>query len=229
MNQFTEIYKLKSNSDLIRIIKNPTEYQELALEAAKEELFERGVTEKDINEAEIVDIKKEEVDYIITPIFKRINLYFGSNTTEDNIILSLSVLLGLWSIIGLLQSWGLFKYALSDISNIDFSIFIFLLIMIIPPMATVLFWKRKKIGWILLAILLTYSMLESIIKFLNAYLYDKPDIIINFGIAIVFGLLLYLVCKPKIREIYRVNNKIMIHAIGWTFCYILVLYIYMIR
>jgi hypothetical protein len=97
--------------------------------------------------------------------------------------------------------------------------------MIAPMISAILFWKRNKLGWILLSVLLTYSIVESIIKFLNAYLYDKPGMVINFCVGIFLTLLIYLICKPKVREIYTVSNTVMYSAIGWTVGLILITYL----
>jgi hypothetical protein len=48
MNQYTELYKPLSNSDLLKIINNPNDYQLSAIEAAKSELADRQLTEVEL-------------------------------------------------------------------------------------------------------------------------------------------------------------------------------------
>lgn len=223
MNPFRERYKSKSNSELIRIIKNPIEYQELALEAAKEELIVRGVSENEIVESEITAIPEVKDNFILSPILNKVKSYFKGNSTEDNIILIISILLGIGSAAGLLMSWTFIR------RGIDLESSIFLLINLVQPIIAFLFWERKKIGWIIITITLTYLLVLSIYNFYNPYyLHSDEEVLVYFRNSIFYGVLLYLICKSKVREIYKINAKVMTHVIGWTIGVEIILYIYLV-
>ena len=60
MNQFAERYKTFTNAQLIRIIDNQIEYQELAIEAAENELAKRQLTD---DERESLRIGNEIIEH----------------------------------------------------------------------------------------------------------------------------------------------------------------------
>jgi len=215
MNEFSERFKLKTNSELIRIVKNPLDYYEQVVQAAKEELVSRGLSEYNINEFKIREDTKLENDFILTPTVERINRYFQKNTKEDRIISGLIILLSLYAMFGLYAGFELLIFALS---KQKISTLIFATILFIPAIAVFLFWKRNKYGWILVCFILSYAVIESIVKYLTAYLYDKDGMAISFVFTLIFGFLLYLISSRKIRSIYGINEKFMGIAIGTALC-----------
>lgn len=61
MNPFSERFKSNKNSELLNIIENPTNYQILAVEAAKDEIAMRQLSLKEITEAKVeIDHKVQQ-------------------------------------------------------------------------------------------------------------------------------------------------------------------------
>jgi len=94
------------------------------------------------------------------------------------------------------------------------------------PFGTILFWKRKKTGWSLLTIYLTYVAIGAIISFaleLNTQptgisamdnLFSKTSPLIFVWSLIFNGGILLLICKHNIRNVYGIDKSKMFTSIG---------------
>jgi len=104
----------------------------------------------------------------------------------------------------------------------------FLLPLVILPIATYLFWKRKKIGWILLAIFLTYSAIIALIIFFMSLkretsgfgnfeaLFPTVSPISHFLTFVFFSGSLWAISKKEIRAYYNIKNTTLYKVIGTT-------------
>lgn len=215
MNQFTERYKQKSNSELVKIINNSYDYQELAINTAKEELRNRGIIDYNNIEQEINNNTIEKNDYNSNPIQDSLKLYFLDKSNEDKILIGICIVIIPWSLFMLYAAFSLLKFTFA---NGRYGGLIFIAFLILPTISTILFTRKIKFGWILISFLFTYSVVESITKYLNAYLYNTEGMLNSFIFGVIFGTFQYLICQPKFREIYKVKDKLMWLTIGLSTC-----------
>jgi hypothetical protein len=178
MNQFTERYKSHSNAELLKIIENSSDYQPEAVETAKNEIEQRQLTDKELKEAETeLEIQRQEknkkterkqeienkVKEFGASIVDTVNPIQQSTPTTERLIRLITIVFGLISVYQFYKEFGMLKFMLGNNGGEwDFSMALYFVPFFLVPIATVLFWFRKKIGWILLGIYLTYSAVNSI-------------------------------------------------------------------
>lgn len=157
---------------------------------------------------------------------------FNMNTLNQNQIKSSKLINYISTIFGCLTIYFLYKVLKTFIltSTVITELGIFIALDIIPivvvPIATILFWSRKKSGWVLLTIFSSYSILSSILSLTMApnilYIANSGLEYKNFLISALVNLLLFLfflatviiLCKANIREIYQVNKKTIFITFG---------------
>jgi len=247
---FKEIFKNHTTIELLQIIENPNSYQPKAIEIAEIILSERRLSDgelqiaKDEIEAQKLENfakerkKKELKNKVVkigSSILDDVNPIQKETPTESKIIRLISVAFGLLFMFQFYKEFEMIGFLLTNnISSWDFSIISYLIPLIILPIAIVLFYMRKQIGWILFTIYLTFSIV-SIIRIFGLVLYfilendmefsDFPE---NHSIfpsislpAYLFGLLfftaiIWTICKENIRAVYLVNKKTMTLTIVLT-------------
>jgi hypothetical protein len=108
----------------------------------------------------------------------------------------------------------------------DFSMVLYFLPLLYVPIATIMFFKRRKIGWTLLAIFLSYSAVSSIGLFIMTLkreqsgfapldnIFHRSSPTTNIMTLLFFAGTLWTICKEEIREIYIVDKKFMFRTIG---------------
>jgi hypothetical protein len=241
MNPFSENYKSLKNSDLLNIIRNPQDYQPLAVEAANNELTNRQLSNEELAEAEfefeLVQKEREnkiekqrEIESKLmnvgTTLAETLNPVQKSELTSDNAIRLLTIVFGGMSIYRLYAAYRDIKN-ISDIAYFDWIGGLFSLVLLfLVPIATFQFWKRKKNGWILFSILFTFGCLSAIkiaIFAIHLQLSNIPGIERFIGpmnpvvYAMTFAFYaaaLWMICKPNIREIYNIERDEMFRRIG---------------
>jgi hypothetical protein len=241
MNQFTERYKRISNSDLLKVIATPEDYQPLAIVAAKIEIANRQLSDQEITNAkaelelqrqqkEEQNQKKKEIKNKVksfgSSFIDNINPIQTTTRTTNKTILIISIVLGGLSIINIYK-YGMLKYMFTNSdARWDFSVLIYFFPLIILPLGTFLFWRRKKLGWSLLSIYFTYIAIGVIISFILE-LNTKPTGIpafdsltpkdlplINIWSFIFNGGCLWVLCKENIRNVYSIGKRQMYNSIG---------------
>ena len=241
MNDFTEKFKTYSNTDLLKIIEIPDDYQPLAVETAKIIFSSRQLSEEDIENAkadlesqrqekEIQTQKKRnlenKVKNIADSFIETINPIQTGTPSVEKIILIISIVFGGLFLFQVYKEFGMLTFIFTDSgAKWDFSMVLYFFPLILVPTAAYLFYKRRKIGWILLAIFLTYSAVSAIFLFFLT-LNTKPSgipALDNFFpktspsthvlIFLFFGGTLWFICKNKIREVYHIDKKTMITTI----------------
>ena len=237
MNQFTERYKSISNSDLLKIIDKPEDYQILAVEAAKQELANRQLSDHEIANAKTelkskTRIEEDEIEK--KKIFETQVKEFGIDVSEAVMgismqtkkpgspkivrLLSLSLLIYLGFV--LYDNFEKIIFLFQEIEKAN--IFSFVIVFRLSLIATtiILFWKHKRTGWILLATYLIFNIFgDIIISFMMVYpqysilperIY-KPITHFNpfslIGRNIFYVVSLWLICKSNLRQIYLINKK----------------------
>ncbi len=242
--EFTDRYKNYSNSELLKIIDNPNNFQPLAVETAKAIFESRQLSDEDIEiakatiaiqrqEKEAHDEKKKVLGIKVKNIgASLVDTFYPIQTntpTTDKIIKIVSIVFGGIFLYQLFKEIGMIKFMFTDSEDErDFSIILYFLPLLIVPIATVLFYTRKKIGWTLLAIFLTYSAVNAILLFfmeLNRMpsgipaldiLFPTTSPVTHLGTIIFFCGILWVICKDSIREIYTIEKKPMVRTIGVT-------------
>lgn len=244
MTEFTERYKNLSNYELLEILTNSQTFQSLAVETAKKEIESRNLSEAEINKAKLeieskqqekqktTEKRKQKEDKIketaftffdtITPIQNGIQ-------TPEKIIKLTTLIFGGISIYRIFKEFGMLRYLLTEsIGKWDLSMIEYFFPLIILPLATILFWKRKKIGWILLSIFLTYSAVNAIgLFFINLGRQPSEINVLNSIFSTVspiaylitllfFGGTLWLICKANIRDVFQITKKTMLQIIGFA-------------
>lgn len=122
----------------------------------------------------------------------------------------------------------MFRFMFNNINEWDYNIIVYIINVFILPFAVYLFWKNKKVGWLLMALFLTYSAVIAVNYFFEALLWVPSDIPLFdnffqfgspetyfFSIACYCGTL-FLICKNNIRDIYKIKESTMFTTIGIT-------------
>lgn len=234
---FAERYKTYTNTELLRIIDNPGDYQPEAVETAKDIFASRDLSDKEIEiagkeleaEKQQESDRKEKIDRIknkASSILDEANPIRSKIPPEDKIINIVSIILGILYMYQRYKEIGFISYLFSNIRDWDWDLLLYLLPLIVVPVSIILFYKRKKSGWILIAMYLTYSaisVLGTIIMTIGAEPTDTPlDILIPVSPSIyIFPFLFYAgmicgICKQNLREIYTVDKQTMILTITIT-------------
>ncbi len=122
----------------------------------------------------------------------------------------------------------LYYWILESRSALALVNFFYCLSVLFVPVVTYLFWKRKKIGWILLSVFLTKVLMTMFISsFLNtgtpifadpseADNYKFMRVLERFIEGGVFGGVLLLTCKRSVREVFKITSKTMVLTIFST-------------
>ncbi|WP_044400173.1 hypothetical protein [Lacinutrix sp. Hel_I_90] len=244
MTEFTELYQKLSNSELLKIISESEKYNPIAVETAKTEIASRQLTEQELNQAkakitEKENAKKREIEKRkefekkigknASTLFDTINPIQNGIQTPEKIIRLTILIFGGLAIYRLYQQLGMFQIIFHEgISDWDLSMIEYFFPIIILPIAVILYWKRNKIGWILLSIFLTYSGFNAIVLFFmnlgrqpsgipaleNLFPTVSPAVYVMT--LLFFGGFLFLNCKEAVRNILKISKQTMLATIGFT-------------
>ncbi|QQR97311.1 MAG: hypothetical protein IPK18_10570 [Sphingobacteriales bacterium] len=257
MNEFKEKFNSYSTANLLKIIDNPGDYQASAVEAANEILKSRQLDELEIETAKTElqntrqEIEKKNQKYkdlefkvkdFFSSILSVVNPIQSNITSVDKTIKLVCISLGLIFLFQLFKNLKLFSFYFTNnlgIWNL-FSIFYFIDLFIIP-ITIVLFYKRKKIGWTILMIYITSTIISNVfyIVFLIYYQIIR-DVTFNLRILAqssfasdVISLLFYAgifwtITKSDILEVFLVNRKYLLITIGISIA-LISLYLIIIR
>lgn len=252
MNKFSEQYKTFSNSDLFRVIEKQSDYQEEAVEAAKIEINHRNLSDQEKTEtnseleAERLERQKhnekraeveQKVKNLGTSIFDTINPVQKSIPTAERLIRLITLFFGLIAIFKWYSQFGLIIFMFSDNSvGWDLSMFEFFLPLILLPVAIILFWLRKRSGWILMTAYITYSAISAIGLIFMTWnmeplgisaldnLFPQTSTTTQILRTLFFGVTLWVLTKKEIKLHFNINRWIAIATIAivtiFTFLYI---------
>jgi hypothetical protein len=241
MTDFTEKFTTYSNSELLKIIESPDDYQPSAVETAKIIFETRNLSDKEIEMAEIkleeLKLEKEAKENKRLNLEKKTKIMASSflsmvnpiqieEPTTDKIIRNISIVLGGLFLFGLYKDFGMISLIFNkSTGKLDiFLVFCFLPFFIIP-FASILFFKRLKIGWTLLSIFLSYSVVSSfklLIIILNRTFSNIPAFdnflpkssLIGNIISFLFYIgILLIISKEEIREVYSIDKRHMFISI----------------
>lgn len=244
MTEFTELYQKLSNSELLEIIAESEKYNPIAVETAKTEIESRKLTENELNQAkskiaEKENAKKREIEKrkereekikkSTSTLFDTINPIQNGIQTPEKIIRLTILIFGCLAIYRLYKELVMFQIIFHEgISDWDLSMLEYFFPIIILPIAVILYWKRNKIGWILLSIFLTYSAFNAIVLFFMNLgrqpsgipalesIFPTVSPFVYIATVLFFGGFLFLNSKIGIRDIFKITKKQMITTIGLT-------------
>jgi hypothetical protein len=163
---FNERFKTYTTIELLRVTDNPGDYQPEAVETARALIAERGLTEEEIAAARReLDAERqerlarerekhrqsEELKNEGRRFLDAVNPIRKETPGPDKIINLVSIVLGGLYLIGLFRDMQLLKLIFYSLSEWDFSVLLYLVPLIWLPVAIVLFYRRKRAGWIMLA------------------------------------------------------------------------------
>jgi hypothetical protein len=243
LNNFSEYYKTISDTELLNILENPNDYQPSAVEAAKEEFSKRQLSDIEIQEAkkplwakqEQKAKQKEKVKAVETrikdaghTIIDTINPIQPGIPSTEKTIRFIAIIFGGIFLYQFFKDFRTHLAYIKDIPRFPLDSSLYLLPLILLPVATFTFWKRKTLGWILLTIFLTFSAVGAMWLLFQSYhwkpsgfggldnLFPRPSptpYIIQLLFLIVT---LFVLCKTNIREVFSVDRQTMGVAIGLT-------------
>jgi hypothetical protein len=232
-NIFLEKFESSESLELLYILENPIEFQEAAIEAAKQVLNDRQLTDSEV-ESLNVDLKKRKDEKMLieleSSVFQKkvgelINLMFGvenigaqRNIEVEKYIKGISLVFTLISFYELYQLIAPALYTVNPLFSVVSAVY--------TVLATVLFWKRVRIGWLLLVAYISYS-LTSIIGVSMMFLTFEPDglagfyLIVQVLVLIVAGFFVFLLakilwkmCQSEFRGYYGVTSRVMLLTLG---------------
>ena len=251
MTEFTEIYKKLSNTELLQIISESHNYKPEAVETAKDEIASRDLTQQELenakNEVELrirtkqlkaQNLSKKKQLYIdgLKPFLESINpIQKGSQSSEK--IFRLTIVITLLIIATLIYDLsGFIRYLFSSsLSDLDLSGVLYIAPLIIAVIGLFLYWKRKRVGWILLTFLFSYSFFGTIsMLFYDLFTYSNDDFNIDYSLfetskliaivsALFYGGLLYINCKRELRESFEVTNRLMLTLLATSIVVVMIL------
>jgi hypothetical protein len=242
--EFTEKFKTYTNTELLRIIDNPNSYQPNAIETAKKIFSERQLTEDEIrivkDELEIErqvklnkELKKRKVENkfnnIANSILEIVNPIQNESSNTEKTIKIISLLFGALFLFQLYKEFGLIGFMFTDSSaSWDLSMVLYFLPLIIVPIATILFYKKRKIGWLLLTIFLTYSAVNTIGLFILTMniqpsefktldnLFPQTSLANYFFTFLFFTGIIWAISRENIRNIYKISKNMLILTVTIT-------------
>ena len=239
--EFYERFKTYSNADLLRIIENFADYQPQAVEAAQNIFSDRQLSDIEIkiakDELEIEqqkrtekEQKKKAVEDTVTnvgkSVFDHINPIQKDLPSSERTIRIVTILFSGLFIFQLYKEFGMLRYMFADgfMWGFDASILIYFVPLLLLPTAIILFYLRKKIGWILATIFLIYKAMSALTMVIMAIRINSSDYIFLFIPQIspipfilsfaLFSGIIWLISREKLRTIYSISNLTMLLTIS---------------
>ncbi len=246
MTEFTELYRKLSNSELLKIIAESDKYNPIAVETAKMEIDSRRLSPEELDQAKAFNIERERkkkfaiehrhrqeenIKKSASALFDTINPIQNGTRTPEKIIGLITLIFSGIAIYRIFREFGMLRYMLTDTDGgglWDFSMIGYFFPLILLSIAIFLFWKRKKSGWVLLSIFLTYSAVTAIGLFFMNLDYQPTGIPafdslfptvspITYLMSLIFhGGALWAIGKENVRNIYQISKWTMFITIGST-------------
>lgn len=251
-NDFSEYYKTISDAELLNILDNPDEYQPLALKAAEEEFANRQLSDTEIQKArqeliarqaqkekqrekiKSVEIKIKESGQTFIDTINPIQT--GIHSTEKAIRLIVIVFGGIL-LYKFVKYFKTYLAYVRDISGFRIDSIIYFLPEIFLLIATITFWRRKRIGWMLLMIFLTFSAVGALDLLIRSFnwkssdfdnLFPRPSPMTHIVQLLFLIAIMYVLCKENMREVFSIDKQKIAKAIfiGVFVAFVLMVVIY---
>jgi DNA-binding transcriptional MerR regulator len=243
MNDFQRRFKNYDNQQLLKIIEDAENYEPAAVEAAKLELSKRDVSQEEIQAAsKALQEKRAKVEQtreqmkkaeqkaksLGAEILETVNPIKKNPQNSDEKINLIAIVFGLIAIFQIVWIFGTPQLIAPSIIDV--------VPILLLPIAVFLFWKRNKIGWVLMTALFVYNIINSIgILFLSwgwfqtdeyssqdiqidfqeiDNLFPQPNPVIHLVIIILFGAALWVIGKVDLRREYQIDVESCLMTIG---------------
>jgi len=230
--EIAELYKNMSNADLLEVLQHPAHYQPAALSIAKAEFNSRQLSEKNIHEATEVLLNKnlktalqnERIAAATNKIadagntfYDTINPIRATAPTAEKLIRFIGLVFSGLFIFNIKVNFDLFSSIIGGGSHESFGYTIYIFPLVVELIAIVLFWLKKRSGWMLLAIFCSYSLigiLEELFYSLtyqpskNSFIhFETPSPMAYIVAGLFFGGTIAVMLRQDIKLIYRINKK----------------------
>jgi hypothetical protein len=229
----------RSNAELLEIITTlRDEYQPEAVVAAEAELKKRTLTYQQLTQAKAEFEAKEQqkektkkTQYKISFITNTLNSLKEDST--DTAIKLITIGLLIFYLFYFFNHWKLTVFMLQDLGEADLSVIEYFTSIILFPIGLFGFWQKKKYGWIILSVLLTYLSFAVLLSFglaiewaLESDIHSSystlkeliaiKDSLLGIGeILLLIGLLVYINGHSITKE-YKISKLTQLLAIGLT-------------
>lgn len=231
--EIAERYKKMSNVELLEVLEQPGKYQPQALALAKTEFSARQLSAEEIADAKFIlyrskeaktyhDEKMEAVRSKVTSAGNELYETFSpirpSIPTHEKLIRLVAIAFSLFYIFKIISGFSLLTAILKGESygNFEYTGYIFPLL--VEGFAIVLFWFRKRIGWILLVAFCSYSLLSTVygIYLSISRLFQSPGFfefipapspVAYIVVGLYFTASILVLKRDDIREIYRIQKN----------------------
>lgn len=249
MNEFEERFKNFEIRKLLRILEDAINYQPIAIAAAKLELSKRDISEeevqsiKDEKAGKKLQHKQRKEHYntienkakeIGSEIFENINPVRNIPQTIDRKINLIVIVFGFLATIKFFGELNLIQFMFTDsLAEWGLDMIFYFLPVFGFPVGVFLFWKRSKLGWILMNAFFLFSIIGTVAffiltwqwnnRFINDYSSDAYGVDTSFWspnlftylitIAIFVGSI-WLLCNKDVRQVFQVDIKGMWKTIG---------------
>lgn len=232
-NNFSDYYKTISDTELLDILEHQENYQPSAIEAAKKEFENRKLSDEEISQAKqpliLKQLQKEEQKKKIKAIENKVKN--ASNTlvdtlnpiqteapTANKLIRIISIAFFALFLFKIISDFRMFSAMTKDIARFDSSNFFYFLPFVILPIASITFWMRKTFGWMLSAFFIIYSAIGAMWVLIQSFnwkptgtsfdnLFPRPSPIVYIFLILLLIGMLYIISKPTIREIFKINRQ----------------------
>lgn len=234
-DHFNEYYKTISNAELLAILQDPDQYQPLAVEAARKELSARLLSETDISKAknEISEKvlqkeqQKEKIKAIETKIkttsntiFDTINPIQPRTPTAERTIRMITIVFAVIFLYSIIMNLKTYYYTLGYIDMLPFHVVLHFLPLVFLGAGIYNFWKRKRVGWILLIAFFIYSAIIWLWTLGQTLLWEptgipafedlRPPFMSIIFIVLFYAGATYAVCRKDVRKVFEINENKMI-------------------
>lgn len=230
-NEYAERYKKMSNAELMEILENHEHYQPAAVEIATAELGSRQLTEKEVQEATLLleekkqkkKTRQQEQAFIRNTIknagakvYDTLNPVQETTATVEKLVRYISIVFFAIAVYQLFDDWNLLRLLLTGNLHMPFAYMIYLYPILMMFFGSILFWKRKQIGWLLLVFYSSHTLVLAVNLLYNAFVwlfgrnkfgFMRPSFtsgIISFAF---YSAILYVLCKKDMKAIYRIDKQ----------------------
>lgn len=248
MKNYVEKYKTYTNRQLAEMLQKPEDYLPEAIEAAREELKERNLSQEEMGSiqaefvaiAEKIERKKEKQQDFRKYLEKNLKRLYAildpipkEDPSTERKINSIAFLLGCLSIYQIWGNWWMIPYIIEDgLSVKNLEMIPIILPILICPLATYFFWKKKRIGWILTNIflaLILMSLIPNIALFMRNSpssvlfgnsvldeLFLRPPLFVFYLGAALFLAFIWLINRSDIRAVFKIDMAFSVLSILFT-------------
>lgn len=248
MKNYQERFAALPSLKLFKIIQDAANYDTDAVAAAKAEIAKRNLSTEETKELQdTIDTEKvatkklkqkaseveskvksasEELIDIVNPVRK-------APKSAEKVIMTLVVAFAIFSLYQIVMQFSYFRFLLTyeDISW-DINDVLLLFAVAFLPVVTFLFWKRKKVGWILLYAFNIYTIINylglAVIDYSayheaknstylrtdtinpvyhDEFTYNPTFALTQLIIAILLGLTVWVMGREDIKKHFRINHQ----------------------